>query len=273
VAGAECWVQHNPRRLTSTTAAVEPGAVRARACFLCPEGLPPEERGLAIGDELVALCNPFPILDRHLVIVHRGHVPQRLAGRAGELLALARGLGPEDCVLYNGARCGASAPDHLHFQACSRARLPVEAALEGRELRRAGSGGWLLMRPEQCGRTVLALRSPRRAELAGWLEGLLAELPREADEAEPKLNLVCVHAGGSWTAYLFPRARHRPACFFAEGDARLLASPGAIDMAGVLVLPEQRDFQRIDAARLAAIYGEVTAAADAVAEAAARAIR
>ena len=267
---AQVLVQHNPGRRVSTTADVAAAAAGERPCFLCPEALPPEEKGVAFGRDYVVLCNPFPILDRHLSVVHREHVPQRLSGRVGAFLDLAAGLGPEYFVLYNGPRCGASAPDHLHFQACARRQLPVEADAAGRPLApvQGSGGGWAVLRPEALGRSIIVLKARAREVLIGWIETVLQALP-SADGKEPLVNLVCAAGGDSLAAYVFPRARHRPAAFFAEGDERLVVSPGAIDMAGVVVAPERRDFERLDAARVAAILEEVTLPGEAAAAAAA----
>jgi hypothetical protein len=125
---AEVVVQHNPRRIRSTAAAVDPQAVASRPCFLCSQNLPPEEKGIGYG-EFVILCNPYPILERHLSIVHRRHGEQKIEGNIGSFLDLARELGPDYFALYNGPQCGASAPDHLHFQACSSRLLPISEHL------------------------------------------------------------------------------------------------------------------------------------------------
>lgn len=245
----EVVLQHNPGRLANTTADVGAASSGSRPCFLCPDSLPPEERGVAFGQELVVLCNPYPILDRHLSIAHRDHLPQRLEGRVGLMLDLAQGLGPEYFVLYNGPRCGASAPDHLHFQAAAPDLLPIVRDLpEGRTV----------FSPAQCGRSVIALRSASRHRLRGWLEQALLALPLPAGHDEPMVNLVCLARGDSLAAYLFPRGKHRPDAFHAAGDARLVVSPGAIDMAGVVVVPEQRDFDRLDGPAVEALYEEVT---------------
>jgi hypothetical protein len=251
VRSAEVVLQHNAGRLRNTTADVAAAAAGARPCFLCPAGLPPEEQGIAFGEELVILCNPYPILDRHLSIAHREHRPQRIVteGRLGLMLSLARALGPEFFVLYNGPRCGASAPDHLHFQACARALLPIATEL---------AEGAMTITPEECGRSVLALHSARADRLAGWLQQAVEALPLPAGHDEPMVNLVCLAERGGLSAYLFPRGKHRPEAFAAPGEARLLVSPGAIDMAGVLVVPEQRDFERLDGPRVEALYEEVT---------------
>jgi hypothetical protein len=269
--------QHNPARRVSTTADVAAAAAGRRPCFLCPQQLPPEEKGIAFGAELVLLCNPFPILDRHLSIVHREHVPQRLAGRVDTMLALAQALGPDYFVLYNGPRCGASAPDHFHFQAARRV-LPIEEDAAELSLERAAGSsaaadaGFWVLEPRDRARSVLVLRASSRDGLRRWIEAFVAALPA-AGQDEPLLNIVCAVDQGSLSAYVFPRARHRPSSFDANGDERLVVSPGAIDMAGVLVVPDRDDFVRLDAEKVARVYAEVSLAADRVREAAARVAR
>jgi len=113
---AEIVVQYNPRRIRSTGAQVDRASVEQRRCFLCAANLPPEEKGIAYGEHLVILCNPFPVLDRHLSIVHRKHIPQQIEQNVETLLSLARDLGPSYFVLYNGPECGASAPDPAAYQ-------------------------------------------------------------------------------------------------------------------------------------------------------------
>jgi hypothetical protein len=261
VRSAEVVLQHNPGRRRNTTADVAAAAAGERPCFLCPAGLPPEEQGVAFGDELVVLCNPYPILDWHLSIAHRDHRPQRLEDRLGLLLALAESLGPGWFALYNGPRCGASAPDHLHFQAAARDLLPIAGGLPD---------GVTVLAPEQCGRSVIGLHTSNPGRLRGWLESALEGLPLPAGHDEPMVNLVCLAEHGGLSAYLFPRAKHRPDAFHASGDARLLVSPGAIDMAGVLVVPEEGDFERLDGPRVEALYEEVSLPGLLVQQAAAR---
>jgi hypothetical protein len=263
---ADVVVQHNPGRVRSTAAAVDKDSVSARPCFLCAENLPPGEKGIEYG-ELVILCNPYPVLDRHLSIVHRDHGEQKIEGNVGTMLELARDLGPGYFVLYNGPQCGASAPDHLHFQACSSALLPINDHLFDEEpvwsedcaaCEESAARTFELFTLGGCGRTTIVLRGGNPAELEGWVYRLIAELGRQDETAEPMLNVVVTFSNRVWTLYVFPRARHRPACFFAEGDARLTISPGAIDMAGVVVVPEREHFDKLDGERLAAIYREVS---------------
>jgi uncharacterized protein DUF4922 len=263
---SEVVIQHNPRRIRSTAASVDRASVEGRRCFLCPDNLPPEEKGIAY-DDLVILCNPFPILDRHLSIVHREHTPQQIEGNVERLLSLAQDLGSSYFVLYNGPECGASAPDHLHFQACSRELLPIEAGLYEDEpvmvedcdyCEESARHNFELFTLGGCGRSVVVFRGGNRDEVATWVYAVIKELALQTDKAEPLINIVCTYDTRIWTVYLFPRAKHRPASFYAEGEQRLIVSPGAIDMAGVVVVPEREHFDRIDGARTAAIFSEVS---------------
>jgi hypothetical protein len=279
VDGSDVIVQHNPKRIRSTAARVDKESVGARACFLCSDSLPVEEKAIAYGDDLMILCNPFPILDRHLSIVHRDHTAQQIDDNLELMLQLARDLAPDYFVLYNGPQCGASAPDHLHFQACLRSGLPIEALLADDPSEAAhcdicatsASEGFELFTLTNGGRTVIVFRGNRGDELGGWVYQTINELSRDSFGNnsfgnEPMVNIISTYDKNQWTVYLFPRARHRPACFFAEGEERLLVSPGAIDMAGVIVVPERDHFERIGAEQVEAIYAEVSLGEDRVIE-------
>ena len=270
---SEVVIQHNPRRIRSTAASVDKASVENRGCFLCPENLPQEEKGIAYGDHLVILCNPFPVLDRHLSIVHREHVPQQIEGNVESLLALAHDLGPRYFALYNGPECGASAPDHLHFQACSRELLPIEENLYEDEpvlvedcsyCEETARNSFELFTLGGCGRSVVVFRGGNRDEVAYWVYEVIKELALQTDKTEPLINVICTYDPKVWTVYLFPRSKHRPAVFYAEGEQRLVVSPGAIDMAGVVVVPEREHFDKIDGERMAAIFSEVSMNGDIV---------
>ncbi|HEY6332146.1 MAG TPA: DUF4922 domain-containing protein [Blastocatellia bacterium] len=292
------YVQYNPGRIRSTAAAVDKTSVASRPCFLCVENLPPEEKSIAYGSDLVITCNPFPVLPNHLSILERRHVPQQIESRLESMLALAHDLGPEYFVLYNGPRCGASAPDHFHFQACARSNLPIEEDLrrsqarpgepiqemkpglrarlitEGREHLR--EDGWfprgaiktdaptptdsvasIVLATGSRGTVVVRSAGPRAlaSELSRVVEALRLQTGKDD---EPMINIVAVFEDGEWKVFLFPRARHRPACFYAEGNERLLVSPGAIDMAGVIVMPDREEFLRIAPEQIRRIFSEVS---------------
>jgi hypothetical protein len=249
-------VQFNPGRIASSAANVDPAAIRQRRCFLCHEHLPPEQHGIAFGDFLI-LCNPYPIFPAHFTIPHRSHVPQRIDGAFSVLLDLSRQLGGMD-LLYNGPRCGASAPDHLHFQAGNAGFMPLPQAIRdghngGRPRPPGGSGGASVKVLDGAGVEVTAVDDGLRR----WfqLEGddasvieeafdvLLGVLARDDDGGEePMVNIIAFHRR-TWTVMVFPRKAHRPS--FYGGQEGMIISPAAVDMGGVIIAPRGEDFERI----------------------------
>lgn len=255
--GGEALLRHVPHRVGSTTAKVDAASVAARPCFLCAGNLPAEQRGLPFGGELTLLCNPFPVLGCHLTVVHRDHVPQRIAGRLGDLLDLAGAL-PGSFALYNGPRCGASAPDHLHFQAADRTGLPLVAEAD------RAKGPVLAVR----GLRAFLFRGERERVLERGERALelLAEAARQ--EPEPWCNVSAWRGdGGDFALVLFPRGRHRPEAFHAGTRT---VSPAAIDVSGIVVTPLRRDFDGLTGEEVAAIGREVTLAEEPFREVAAR---
>ena len=238
-------LRHIPHRATSTTAKVDPASIAKRPCFLCRENLFPEQRGIPFGDDWTLLCNPFPIVARHLTIVHREHRDQRLAGRLGELLDLAAALDGL-FVLYNGPRCGASAPDHLHFQAGALSELPVA------RLAQRASGPVF----DAWGARALLLRGPRASVVSDAeraLALLAAALPQEP---EPWVNVVAWRGSDAgFTLLLHPRGKHRPEAFH-RGEP--VVSPAAIDLSGLVVTPVETDFERTTGAGMRSVFEEVT---------------
>lgn len=260
IKGTEVLAQFNPKRLVSTAAKVDVASIQARPCFLCADNLPAEERGLAFGEDLVLLCNPFPVLPKHLVIAARQHTSQAIAATFGSLLDVTRALGQDFFTLYNGPKCGASAPDHLHFQAAEAEQLPL-----WRELARGPLDSWSSIADVEAFTLIdsrlnlLGAGGSDRAALLVWFEQALAALAAvTANSEEPLLNLLATFKGGRWCVLLLPRQRHRPACYDAPGDARLTISPAAIDLGGVVVVPQPQHFARLTAGSLEQIYAEVT---------------
>jgi hypothetical protein len=258
--GSGVLAQFNPQRIVSTAAKVDAATIKQRPCFLCAENLPPEERGIAFGADFVALYNPFPVLPRHLVITARRHIPQTIEGNFGTLLDLALDLGGEFFVVYNGAACGASAPDHLHFQACERKSLPIIREIETWERQDlSNDSGVETFTPKDYRVNALIARGNDRAALIGWFDRALQRLAEVTGaEAEPMINLIVMRNGARWTVIVFPRGKHRPNRYFAEGDAKLTVSPAAIDLAGILVVPQPDHFAKITSRDVEEIYAEVT---------------
>lgn len=247
-------VQWNPGRRASSTAKVDAASVAKRPCFLCAANLPPQERGLAVGEQLVLLANPAPIGPGHLVLAHREHRRQRLSPVVDDAVALAAS-GVAGTLLYNGPTSGASAPDHLHLQAMASGFLPDEVhfarALAAGDAPGApvGPGAWLTTDL----RVTVVLAGPA-ARVATQVRAVLGVL-EHLTGGEPALNaLLTAHAGGV-LALLYPRGAHRPACYHS---GELLVSPGSVDMAGLVVTVREGDHAALDPTRLAGIYREVT---------------
>jgi ATP adenylyltransferase/5',5'''-P-1,P-4-tetraphosphate phosphorylase II len=238
VFGREVLVRHIPHRIKSTTAAVDAVSVAQRKCFLCAGNLDPEEEGIPFEDGFTLYCNPFPILDRHLTIVHKDHTPQRISGQFAPLLKLARAL-PDSFVIYNGPQCGASAPDHLHFQSCSRTTFPIQ---------NDDLNGYI---PR-----VLVFRGSDMSPLVSSLETAVEKIAAATKAvAEPMLNIDAFFAQDSWTVLTFPRAKHRPRVYETK---ELTVSPATIDLCGVFVVPVFDDYQKIRGTDIEKILEEVT---------------
>jgi hypothetical protein len=239
------FIRHIPHRMASTTASVDRASVARRHCFLCAGNLPAQEEGVQFDEDFTIYCNPLPIVDSHLTIVYREHGAQRIANRFGSILDLAAAL-PGYFVVYNGPECGASAPDHLHFQAGSRRLFPIESDT-------AGMSGITV---PGYGRNVFLLRGRDKSALNDRIERTLELLAETTGKrAEPMVNLAIFHERGEWLTYLFPRGKHRPEVFHT---GELTVSPASIDLCGIFVVPLARDFERITGEAIAAIFREIT---------------
>lgn len=258
VDGTTFRVQCNPARIVSSAARVDDHSIRQRTCFLCAANRPAEQEAIrALEGRYDILVNPFPIFPRHLTLAATGHVPQRIAPRLADLLRLARLL-PGYTLFYNGPRCGASAPDHAHFQAGNRGFLPIEtqwASLPAERLVDCGRSS--LYGLDSDPRRPLLIDARDEAEAVTLFHAVCQALPVPPGHAEPMLNLLCWSEGPRWVLILFPRRRHRPSCYDAPGDEHLLCSPASVDMGGVFILPVEKDFERVNAADLRQILGEV----------------
>lgn len=242
-------VMYNPAREVSSGAKVDPKSIAERPCFLCAMNRPPEQIAYPILPGYSLLVNPFPIFDRHFTIASDRHQPQSIltsepdgTSRLHTMYHLAQRL-PRFIVFYNGPKCGASAPDHLHFQAVPSNML--ETITEGRPL------------PYE--RFVVEADTPDRfaAEMLIHIKNLTMR-PENAGLDEPRVNIY-VHATGNRTVrgVIIPRRAHRPSCY-GSGEGEMLVSPGAIDVAGTLVCCRKMDFEHLDLPTLRVILQETT---------------
>ena len=252
-------VQFNPARIVSSGAKVDARSLAERPCFLCEANRPAEQRGLEWGDgRYTVLVNPFPIFPRHLTIPATAHTPQRIKGRVADMLRLAGEL-EGYTVFYNGPRCGASAPDHMHFQAGNSDFLTIAAALEDAELQTVAENaeGGVLALCTALPLTVFVIDAPTPEAGERLFDRLYAALPVPEGEEEPMLNILAYRTPASLRLVVVPRKRHRPSFYGTEGEGCMLLSPASVDMGGAFITPRREDFERVDASLLERVFGEL----------------
>lgn len=231
-------VQFNPARMVSTGAKIDAKSIEKRVCFLCEENRPPVQKGIPFLDKYIILCNPFPILKNHLTIPLHSHVPQRIRKKIGEMLTLAEQL-PDYIVFYNGPKCGASAPDHFHLQ--------------------AGLKSPVLLQSDNELRSCLTIETGSKEEAEDNFENVYAYLhSHQPEEDEPMLNIIAYVENGKYVINIFPRKAHRPSQYTAEGSRKLLISPGALDMAGMMIVVREEDFDKITKNDIEDIFAQVS---------------
>jgi hypothetical protein len=264
--GFSVRLQHNPGRLKSSTAEVGRTEGNGRHCFLCLDHLPEDQKGILHRGEYLILCNPMPVFSPHFTVSHLDHRPQIITEQIDALLHLIADLGSGWTVLYNGPRCGASAPDHLHFQVIPSQQMPIEQEiLERKRLALLTPvGDCLLYRLKDLGREIVVLEGDALTAMESAFNHFIESLKRVLSiEEEPMINIAGFHGKGKGRKgkcclVIFPRRKHRPDAFFREDNARVVVSPGAIDMGGVLITPVGKDFEQLDAASIEGIYEEVS---------------
>jgi len=260
---SEVKVQFNPGRITSSAAKVDAKSIQERPCFLCVQNLPPEQLGILYDGEYLVLCNPFPIFPEHFTIAHVQHQPQQIVRSFPVLLGLSRELAERYGVFYNGPKCGASAPDHLHFQAGVRGFLPIEAEYEevktksGRVITQTEK--LLVFSAGEFSRPFVAFESPDEETLvSAFLRFYSAFQKLTGSSEEPMMNILAYYDDGKWRVLVFPRTKHRPSFFFEEGENKILISPAAVDLGGVCTTPVERDFERVTEDHLDQMFREVS---------------
>ena len=269
--GFSVRIQHNPGRIKSTLADVREKKINERPCFLCLSNLPEEQKGVFYKNTYLILCNPAPVSPSHFTICDKNHNPQLISEHINAFLRFMVDFGEGWTMLYNGPKCGASAPDHLHFQAIPSGQMPVEKEVKEMErfveIRHIDSV--LFSRISNIGREALMLEGDNIMALASAFKGILSAMKRaffadhcghmlENLSGEPMINIIGLHNEGNLRLVVFPRAKHRPDVFFKEGNARVLISPAVVEMGGIIVTPAEKDFECLDASAVEDIYREVS---------------
>lgn len=259
--GFAAQVQFNPKRIDSTSAEVDAQTIAHRVCFLCLEHLPSPQVGILYRDAFIILCNPAPIFNSHFTVSSVRHISQDFESSLGIMLDLARDLSPAFTVFYNGPKCGASAPDHLHFQVSPRRGIPVE--LDAIDVKRRKGfyykdhvAGYTLT---NYGRATMVVESTDKQHLLKFSYKIIGEERKILRiSEEPMMNVLCSYQEDLWRLIIFLRRKHRPNIFFKTGEDRILVSPAAVDMGGLIITPLEKDFMRLDSTFVESIFKEVS---------------
>jgi ATP adenylyltransferase/5',5'''-P-1,P-4-tetraphosphate phosphorylase II len=261
VGGDNIRTQFNPSRIISSSAKVDKESIENRKCFLCEKNLPSEQKGISFFNKYTILCNPFPIFKEHLTIPNNEHMPQNIENAFSDLLKLSYELRHNFFVFYNGPKCGASAPDHLHFQAGLKNSTPLEEVYqklieEGEDVYSNNN-----IKISIVARDIyrfISVQSKDEAEIEQRFFAILKKLKElNSSNEEPLLNLICFYSSNKWNLFIIPRKQHRPSQFFLDGNEKLLISPASVDMAGLLIVPREEDFNKLSQADIKNIYSQV----------------
>ena len=258
-------VQWNPARIVSTGAKIDKKTLGDRPCFLCDKNRPKEQISKQIDERFLLLVNPFPILPVHFTIPARKHQPQSIYKNYGEMHRFLS-LHSELMVFYNGPKCGASAPDHLHFQAGTSGILPLQANWQrlSRDLTDIISLNddekIALIHDFVVPAFVIISKSEYSDE--ALFQRLYKSMPVRGDETEPMMNIIAWRKGDEYISVVIPREKHRPEAYFAEGDAQMMVSPGALDMSGLIITPREEDFRKLTEESATAILQECGVSTD-----------
>lgn len=252
-------VQFNPARIVSSGAKVDAKTIAERKCFLCAENRPAEQKGVEAGDYII-LVNPFPIFPEHFTIPRKEHVDQQILPYFSDMLELAKAL-DDYLIFYNGPKCGASAPDHMHFQAGTKDFLPLVNDYKRLKDKQAS----LLVTTETMQlyqfnnylRTVYCIESNDLESAKAAFEKLYAHYS-EDENTEPMMNIVCLFENNKWNIFILPRKAFRPWQYTAEADKQLLVSPATVEMGGIFITPIEKHFERITKKDIESIFEQVS---------------
>lgn len=250
----------NPGRIVSSSAKVDQKSISERPCFLCKKNLPAEQKAIKLIEDYILLLNPFPIFNKHFTIPTIQHTPQQIKTEIANMLLIASLLAKDYSIFYNGPKCGASAPDHLHFQAGNFGFMRIDndfnnlaksnskVVYESKEVKTSFFTG--------CLRSFIAIEADNIDVIVSEFIKIYSLLSVNEVE-EPLMNIICNY-DQYWRLLVFPRTKHRPTYFFEDGDAKILISPAAVDMGGVLIFPREEDFVKITRELIEDVFSQVS---------------
>jgi hypothetical protein len=262
--GFKLKTQFNPERLKSTSAEVDEGSIKKRECFLCVDNLPEEQKGVLLPQNYLLLCNPYPIFPQHFTIASLNHKPQEISESFSEFLDITRLFSPKYILVYNGPACGASAPDHLHFQAGTESFMPIEI-----DIQQLKNDYGKIVREDEIitvsfiddglRKLILIESAEQKMIEKSFRKFIKAYENLSKVQPEPMMNIICNYDKEfGWGVIILLRSKHRPECFYKNDSEKMLISPAAIDLGGMVVIPREEDFIRIDEKLLQQIVKEVS---------------
>ncbi len=255
--------QNNPGRIKSTLAEVDKKSISERKCFLCPDNLYEEQKAIKYDEDFLILVNPFPIFQEHFTIPHKDHIPQRIKGSFLKMLSLSKDLS-EYVIIYNGPECGASAPDHLHFQAGNKNFLPIYDefhSLKNEYGKVLSETDALTVTGIDDGLRKIISIETSKVTAAEKVFDLFYNIYSKISEnkTEPLLNILSFYEKDyGWRILIFLREKHRPSYYFKEGRDKILLSPAAVDLGGICILPLEEDFEKITKGNVEDSFREVS---------------
>jgi hypothetical protein len=257
-------VQFNPGRFISTTAKVDPESINSRKCFLCAQNLPKEQKGIKYRDNYLILANPYPIFNEHFTITHINHIPQEISGWFRTMLLMSKDFSKHYTIIYNGPKCGASAPDHLHFQAGNKFFIPVDNEFHSLKNEYGkiilGDDGLVVAGIDDSLRRFISIETAD-LETAEKSFKIFYDVYRKAvlNDDEPMMNILSFYEEEyGWRVIIFLRVKHRSSLYFKEGEDNILLSPAAVDLGGVCITPLEKDFDKLNKDLLTEIFREVS---------------
>lgn len=262
--GFKVLVQFNPGRLKSTSAEVDKESINERECFLCAVNLPEEQKGIGILRKYLILCNPYPIFPEHFTIASLEHQPQEILSSFEDLIDITRKLSSKYSVIYNGPKCGASAPDHLHFQAGTKNFMPVEDEFnylknEYGEILTETSN--LIISAVDDGLRKFISFEARDSKLLNeiFYKFYNVYTSLNSNKEEPMMNIISNYEEEfGWRVIIFLRNKHRSSHYYLESKEKIMVSPASIDLGGLCIIPVEKDFKKVSREIIAEIFYEVS---------------
>jgi hypothetical protein len=262
--GFKIKAQHNPGRIYSTSAKVDEETINKRKCFLCNENRPSEQKAIPYKKDFLIICNPHPIFPEHFTIPLSKHFPQRVKNYFSTLLSLTKDLSEYYSIIYNGPKCGASAPDHFHFQAGTKYFLPMEDDVKKIKAEYAVTLSedlaFSVTANDDGLRRFILIEGKKERDVLWALESLYKayELISKAGD-EPMFNILSIYKDKKgWEVFVYPRSKHRPSLYYLDEDEKILLSPGTIDLSGVCVVPIEKHFEKLTKDHIVKIFREVS---------------